>query len=123
MSISVNYRPLSLVDLFRIGEICAYDYDNDVLLATSDGASNRLLHLYENEVEGRTMYGLNVGSVIEMTDQPCFVGTLVAVEVSFVANDTAWDFLSLTLAGSGGLSLEIRRNNDSFPEPTFSRTK
>ena len=123
MSDPVDYHPLSLVDLFRLGNISVYEYDDDVLLAASDGSDKRLVHLYENEIGGRTMYALNIGGVIYIAQKPFFVGVPSAVEVSSVEGNTAWDFLSMTLTDSDGFLLKLLRNDDSFPEPTLFRAK
>lgn len=121
MSNSISYYPLSLADVFGLGEISAYDYEGDVLLTVSDGTEKRLIHLYENEVDGRMMYGLNIGSAVDIAQQPLFVGNPTSVEISLAKSDTAWDFLSLTLKDRSGSLLKIQRNDESFPEPTFSR--
>lgn len=120
MSYSISFNPLSLADVFRLRDVKAYEYEGDVVLAVDDGEQNRLLHLFENEVDGDTMYGLNLGQAATLPGQPFFVGNPSAVEVSLVKSETAWDFRSILLKDGSGSLLRVGRNDASFPEPTFS---
>ena len=123
MSYAISFNPLSLAGVFCLIEVKAYEYEGDIILAVGDGDQNRLLHLYENEIDGETMYGLNLGRPATLSGQPFFVGKPSAVEVALVKNEMDWDFQSLLLKDDSGSSLRIGRNNASFPEPTFSRIK
>lgn len=120
MSYSITFNPLSLADVFRLRGVKAYEYEGDIVLAVDDGDQSRLLHLFENEVDGDTMYGLNLGQAASLAGQPFFVGNPSAVEVALVKSETAWDFQSLLLKDGGGSSLRVGRNDASFPEPTFA---
>ena len=120
MSYPISFNPLSLADVFRLRGIKAYEYEGDVVLAVDIGDQSRLLHLYENEVDGDTMYGLNLGQAVALAGQPLFVGDPAAVEVLLFKSETAWDFQSLLLKNDVGSSLRVGRNDTSFPEPTFS---
>jgi hypothetical protein len=120
VSHSVTFNPLSLADLFQLGAIEVYDFQGDAVLAISDGAGRRQIHLFENEVEGRIMFGLNLGADIEVTNAPVFIGTPGLIETSFAIGDKAWDFSSMLLKGNDETELWIFRNDASFPEPTLS---
>jgi hypothetical protein len=117
----VSYHPMSLTEMFRMQNINAYDYDGDIILTTNDGESIRLIHLFENEIEGRTIYGLNLGRVVPPADRPIFEGTLATIEISYAYDETTWGFESLLLRDADGASMRIKRNDASFPEPTFSQ--
>lgn len=119
MSDGITLELLSLTDLFGIGEIRVYHYGNDVVLTAVECDVERLIHLYENEVDDRVMYGINRGRVIQLKESPSFSGQPASIEISYFKGDTDWDFQSLVLTGSEGMLLRICRNNASFPEPTF----
>jgi hypothetical protein len=120
VSYPISFNPLSLADVFRLRGIKAYEYEGDVVLTVDNGDQSCLLHLYENEVDGDTMYGLSLGRAAALTGQPFFVGDPSAVEVLLFKSETAWDFQSLLLKDGIGSSLRVGRNDASFPEPTFS---
>ena len=120
MSDFVTFAPLSVADIFGIGDVAVYQYGEDVVLTCSSlGGVGCLLHLYENEIDDRTIYGLNRGQPFQSGERPAFIGSPAAVEVLYAADDKNWDFGSLTLKASDGSTLQIDRNDESFPEPTF----
>lgn len=102
ISYSIRFDPLSLVDVFRLTEVKAYEYVGDIILTVDEGDQNHLLHLYENEIDGETLYALNLGQAATLPGQPFFVGKPSAIEVALVKNETAWDFQSLLLKDDSG---------------------
>lgn len=120
MSDFVTFTPLSVADIFGLGDVAVYQYGEDLVLTTSSLCDIEcLLHLYENEMDDRTIYGLNRGQPFRSAEPPAFIGTPAAVEVLYAADDKNWDFGSLTLKAKDGSILQIDRNDDSFPEPTL----
>ena len=113
------FELLSLADLFALKEIIVYSYDDDLVLTTSELDVERLIHLYENEVDGRTMFGINKGQIVHLDKSPSFSGRLSSIEISWSRGDTDWDFQSLVLRGGDDTLLRVCRNDASFPEPTF----
>lgn len=119
MSDIITFAPLSLADVFALGSVAVYEYGKDAVLTDRQKTGEHLLHLFENEIGDRVIYGLNRGKHIQNLGIPLFVGEVSAVEVFYAHDEKNWDFGTLTLLAEDGSTLRIDRHDESFPEPTF----
>lgn len=115
----MNFNLLSLDDVMNLEEVRVYFYDEDVILTSANGVLEHLIHLFENEVDGVVMYGINKGRPVELGKTPLFIGQPFSIEVRRSKGNADWDFCSLVLRGSDNAWLRVHRNDLSFPEPTF----
>lgn len=121
MSDIVMFEPLSLADVFCLRDVKVYEYDSDLILTVGYDGSERLVHLYENEIDGRVMYAISKGQIAPVDREPLFIGNPESIEIYFAGVDKEWDFKSLSLKGRDSSLLKIVRNDESFPEPTFMK--
>ena len=56
----VTLAPLSLADIFCMQDVMVYECGEDAILTVWYGGIECLLHLYENEIDNRVIYGLNL---------------------------------------------------------------
>src|SRR4051812_40172090 len=104
---------MSLADILGVEEMRVYQYGEDVVLTVVRGVTERLCHLYENDIEGRVIYGMNRGRLGRLDRPPLFVGRPSSVEIAFYKGDRDWDFHSLTIRGDKDEVIRIARNNAS----------
>lgn len=100
-------------------DVKAYECGDGVILTVSCDGVEHLVHLYENEIDNKIIYGLNMGQVFQPREHPSFKGAPSAIEILDAVDERNWDFGAITLKSSDGLTLRIERNDESFPEPTF----
>jgi len=115
----ITFAPLSLADVFALGSVAVYEYGEDAVLTDRQKTGEYLLHLFENEIGDRVIYGLNRGQHVQNLGRPFFVGVVSVVEIFFAQDEKNWDCGTLTLLAKDGSTLRIDRHDDSFPEPTF----
>ena len=119
MSDIITFSPLSLAEAFALRSVAVYEYVKDAILTDHQKSGEHLLHLFQNEIDGRVLYGLNRGKQIENLGSPSFVGIMSIVEVLFAQDEKNWDCGTLTLLAEDGSKLRVYRHDETFPEPTF----
>lgn len=120
MSDFLSFLPATLSGMFYIKDVHVHDYEGDIIITVPGDGGRRLMHLYENAVDDKVMYGISIGREVSLTSNALFIGDVSSVEVSYMKDDLNWDFNSLTLIGRDGKSYKIYRGVRTFPEPVLS---
>lgn len=120
MSDFLSFSPTALSGMFYIKDVHVHDYEGDIIITVPDDGDRRLMHLYENTVDDKVMYGISIGREISLTSNALFIGDVSSVEISYMKDDLNWDFKSLTLISRDGKSYRIYRGVRTFPEPVLS---